>query len=479
MVTKKIIIGASVITLLGASAGFLTAFAGSPTKYEVQAVSKGNVSETLEISGTVHGDTTKTIYASVTAPILQYNFKVGDEVTKDSKIAEYDTTDLLTALSQATISSESAENAMKGQIQQSDQNQARYNKAAQDETTYMYLYAMARSDFNTIDQEQYQENWDLNCVASSIEKKIAEKNKEIANKQADQIGVAYGSDSYNDLEKDITKLQGEIASLNYDLAALPPTTLSPSEYAKAVLAGDWESDIMRNWTQATTVKNKYEGTALNSYQKDQLQNSLDLSTLSVETAQNNLNKAIEGVYSELNGIVTESFVNEGSMITKGSPIVTIEGTDTMKVDVGVSKYDIGKIIVGQRATIDIAGHVYEGHVGEIKRLAQTTDSDKAKVTVSVVINEPDEYTYIGLEADVNITTGGSVDSLLMPSAGLYSDDDGDYCYVIRGGVVEKVYVTTGVEADSLVEVTSGLSMGDEVIIDAVAENKIGSKAQAK
>ena len=479
MTGKKIIIGASIGALLITSAGFLTAFAGSPTKYEVQAVEKGNASETLEISGTVHGETTETIYAAVTAPILEYDLKVGDEVKKDTKIASYDTSDLVTALSQATLSSESAENSMKGQIQQSDQNQALYNQAATDEQTYMYLYAMARSNYNTIDQEQYQENWDLNCVASSIQKDMASKEREIAEKQADLVDETYGSSKYIDLEKDIAKLEKEIASLDYDLAALPPTTLSPSEYAKEVLAGDWQSDIMRNWTQATTVKNKYEGTALNSYQKDQLQNSYDLTTLSVDTAEDNLNKAIDGVYTDMNGIVTESFVNAGAIVTKGTPICTIEDTDVMKVDVGVSKYDIGKIIVGQRATIDIAGHIYEGHVDEIKRLAETNDSDKAKVTVSVTINEPDEYTYIGLEADVNITTGESVDSLLMPAAGLYSDDDGDYCYVIRGGVIEKVYITTGVEADSQIEVLTGLSMGDEVILDAVPEGKVGSKAQAK
>ncbi|MCR5356834.1 MAG: efflux RND transporter periplasmic adaptor subunit, partial [Lachnospiraceae bacterium] len=243
--------------------------------------------------------------------------------------------------------------------------------------------------------------------------------------------------------------------------------------------GNWMSDIMRNWTEATTLRNTYEGQILNNFQKEQLRNSYDLSELSVDTAQENLNKATAGVHIEYDGIVTESFIANGTVVTKGSPLFTVESSKDIKVDVGISKYDIGKISVGQKADISIAGNEYTGTVCEIKRLAETTDSDKAKVTVSVKFDEPDEKVYIGLEADVTIHTNEKQGALTIPSEAYYADDEGDYCYIIKDGAVAKQYITIGLNSGDLVEVTMGLKEGDVVITDAVTDADIGKKAEAK
>ena len=51
--------------------------------------------------------------------------------------------------------------------------------------------------------------------------------------------------------------------------------------------------------------------------------------------------------------------------------------------------------------------------------------------------------------------------------------------MIRGGIVEKQYIHTGVESDAYTEVFMGLSEGEEVITDAITDDKIGSRAEAK
>nr|MCR5475803.1 HlyD family efflux transporter periplasmic adaptor subunit [Lachnospiraceae bacterium] len=163
--------------------------------------------------------------------------------------------------------------------------------------------------------------------------------------------------------------------------------------------------------------------------------------------------------------------------SKGAPLFTVESTDEIKVDVGISKYDIGKIETGQEADIKIAGNTYEGLVYSIKRLAETRDSDKAKVTVSVKFKEPDEKVYLGLEADVTIHTSEKQGTLTIPSEAYYSDDDGDYCYVIRDGIVDKQYINVGSQTDDYIEVASGLGNGDIVITDAITDDAVGKKAQ--
>ncbi len=482
MTAKKIVIGTVSAAALAATGVLLTAFMGRAEKYSTERVKRNYISEKVEATGEVHGERSKTFYSAITAPVSFYELMVGDEVENGEKVLDYDPEDLIKALDQAQLSAKSAENTMNGQVQASNSNQAKFNKAASDIEIYRNTYALFRQANDYLNQGQYQENWDVNCIAQGINKSIAETTAEINNKTL-ELELA-GAEPVPDLKKieslsdEIEELNNSLGDLNRDLAGLPPATLSPEEYAKTVLNGNWMSDIMRNWTEASTLKNTYENQILNSYQKEQLRNTYDLSELGVMTAEDDLNKAYSGVTVDFDGIVTESFIKAGTVAAKGTPLFTVEDSKNIKVDVGISKYDIGKIEVGQRAEIGIADSVYTGTVSEIKRLAKSDNSDKAKVIVYVRFDEPDERVYLGLEADVTIYTNEKEETLSIPSEAYYSDDYGDYCYEIEDGVIKKVYITVGLINDDAVEVKAGLKEGDTVITDAVTDDKIGTGAES-
>ena len=467
------------IAVLTCAGIFLAGCIGSPTTYSTDTAGYRTLSESVDATGDVHGAESKTYYSSVTAPVSFYELHVGDEVAKGERVVEYDLEDLVTARDQAVLNSKSAENTMNGQVQASNSNQAKYNKAASDIEIYRNTYALFRQASDYINQDQYQENWDINCIAAGINKNLAQKTADLNYKTAElqKAQAAMDEDAAKKALKDIEALNQDIADLNSDLAGLPPTNLSPEEYAQVVLDGNWMSDIMRNWTEASTLKNTYENQILNKYQKEQLQNSYDLSTLSVESAEENLARASSGVAIDYDGIITESFIANGSVVGKGTPLFTVESSRDIKVDVGISKYDIGKIEIGQKADINIAGRDYTGTVYDIKRLAKASNSDKAKVTVSVRFDEPDDKVYIGLEADVKIHTYEKEGVMTIPAEAFYSDDDGDYCYTIEDGKVAKKYVTVGAQSEDLIEITSGLANGDIVITDAVTDDQIGRAAQ--
>jgi multidrug efflux pump subunit AcrA (membrane-fusion protein) len=490
-----ILAGVLTITALTGAGLFMTAFMGKAETFSTGIAAYRNISENVEATGDVHGEESMTYYSNVTAPVNYYELSVGDEVKGGTKVVGYDLEDLQTIREQAELTAKSAENTMNGQVKASDSNQAKFNKAASDIEVYRNTYALFRLANDYVNQGQYQENWDTSCIAAGLNKSIAEKTGSINSMsveierlqlQLTEPDVAANPVRYQETVDEINRIAGrmeelskDIGNLQSDLAGLPPTNLTPEEYAMTVINGNWMSDILRNWTETSTLKNTYENQILNSYQKEQLRNSYDLSALSVGTAEENLTKAGAGVILEYDGIVTESFIKAGSVVSKGTPLFTVESSRDMKVDVGISKYDIGKIQKGQKADIDIAGNVYPGTVTEIKRLAENKNSDKAKVTVCVKFDEPDERVYIGLEADVKIYTDEKQGALVIPIEAYYADDEGDYCYIIKDGVVEKQYITTGVETDEVIEVVMGLKEGDIVITDAVTDGQIGKKAESK
>lgn len=491
----RILIGAVTVAVLGGSGLIMTAFVGKTASYSTQITGYMSISESVKATGDVHGENSMTYYSSVTAPVSYYDLAAGDEVSAGDRVVGYELDDLIKIREQAELTAKSAENTMNGQVKASDNNQAKFNKAVSDIEIYKNTYALFRMANDYLNQGQYQENWDVNCIAQGLNKDIAEKSGKVNALQAElnkqqlrlsEIDVIADEDEYKKTEKEINRITDEMAGLSKDignlqadLAGLPPANLTPEEYAATVINGNWMSDIMRNWTEASTLRNTYEGQILNKYQKEQLRNSYDLSALSVETADENLTKATEGVTIEYDGVVTESLIKSGTVVSKGTPLFTVESSRDMKVDVGISKYDIGKVSLGQKAEISIAGNTYTGTVSGIKRLAEKGSSDKAKVTVSVKFDEPDEKVYIGLEADVVIFTNEKQRALVVPVEAYYADDDGDYCYIIRDGVIAKQYITTGVESDDHIEITMGLKEGDVVITDAITDEQVGTKAQSK
>ncbi|MCR5746893.1 MAG: efflux RND transporter periplasmic adaptor subunit [Lachnospiraceae bacterium] len=477
--------GRIVITVIAAAvliggAGFLTAFGmGSGKQHEVAFVSTGSIAGSVKESGNIDGNEEYEYFARVSAPVKTLKIKVGDIVKAGQIILTYDTSDYERSVSEAAISREQSEEDVKGKISKSNEYSAKYNKAVSDDDAYAVLYAWQRESSDGQDESQYSESWNIQCQKDSIQKDIAAKKEKIAEKEAEYEKLS-SSDQAGDkgkkLAEKIADLNEDIAGLNKSLAGLPPSEMSPEEYAKYNDTSNVLEDINRNWTQAKTEKRAYEEGILNSDQKAALKKQTELAKSKEEAAKVELDKASAGVKTDVSGVVTECNIKEGSLAAEGESLFKIVNSEDLKVTVMISKYDIGDIKPGQRAEIDVSGKTYQGSVTRINHVATSDDSDKNKVAVDVSIEAPDEDLILGIEADVTIFTDEHIGAVLIPYSAFYSDDDGDYCYVIEEGVITKKYFTAGIENGESVEVKEGLKEGEAVITDAVTDEQIGDKA---
>lgn len=476
---KKMITAALTMFVL-AACGILTAFGlGGGKMHEVAAVTKGEVIGSVKESGNIDGDEEYTYYARVTAPVETLTIKVGDIVKAGDTLLTYDVSDYERSVSEAAISREQSEDEVKGKIDKSNEYSSKYNKAVNDDNAYAILYAWQRESADSQEESQYSEDWDIQCEADNLERRIAEKKEKIAEKKTEYEELSaddQAGDEGKKISEDIAKLNEDIAGIEKGLAGLPPSEMNPEEHARYNDTTNLMEDINRNWTQAKTDKKTYEEGILNKSQKEALEKQTELLKSREEAAQIELEKALAGVKADCHGVVTECVVKEGSIVTKGSPLFKIVDSEDMKVTVMISKYDIDEIKPGQRADIDVSGRKYTGKVSRINHVATSEDSDKNKVAVDVSIEEPDESLILGIEADVTIYTDDKIGVLCIPYSAFYSDAEGDYCYVIEDGVIAKKYVTAGIETADKVEILDGLKEGEAVITDAVTDDQVGDKA---
>ncbi len=151
--------------------------------------------------------------------------------------------------------------------------------------------------------------------------------------------------------------------------------------------------------------------------------------------------------------------------TSGS-VLTIGSAEPI-VSVFVSEYDADLVSLGQKATIelDAINAVFEGEVVRIGQVAQSVSGIK-QYEVLVEVSEIPTGARFGMSATAEIEVEQKSDILAIPMSALIGDvPEVEILVVDAEGKqsVETVAVEIGLAGDSLVEITSGLSEGDQVI----------------
>lgn len=234
-----------------------------------------------------------------------------------------------------------------------------------------------------------------------------------------------------------------------------------------------------NWneslTQIQAARERVVTTETLEYHMD----SVKLAQLEQIASERLLEKAKTGIVSSCDGVILEKYVDDGATVMAGQALYTIQPTTGYKVTVKVSKYDIEKIAMNQEAIITVGDVTYTGKVSKIYKVAETDSSGKAKVKVDIQIADTMRMPTIGLEANIKIITAQKTNTLSVPYNAVYSDDAGDYVYVLESGKAIRKSISLGAEGDELYEVLDGISEGEEVIITPLSDDDVGTRFRAK
>jgi HlyD family secretion protein len=114
-------------------------------------------------------------------------------------------------------------------------------------------------------------------------------------------------------------------------------------------------------------------------------------------------------------------------------------------------------------------YVLEGHVASIAPLPSyrsvPTSLDVMNYVGHIRLNGIPEGLLPGMTAEVEILTDSVQDALVIPVEALGYDSGREFCYVARPDFLERREVKVGETSANLLEVTAGLSEGEEVILN--------------
>lgn len=468
--------------------------ANAPKEIKTLRVSEGNVEATLELTGNVYGNEEETVCAQASGIIIWGDYKIGDPFQKGNTLVSYEISDLERNAATADINVEYYENGYRSAIQENEKNKAKYNEAVIKDANYQAQYDETMDSINALDLSQYTQNNEISNNNDSIQKEILDINSQISEKtnelsklnikitlatfQQKGWDMQFLTNEAQQLQDEIFGLNAKLFELKEELLELPKPQMENEEYKTYLELTKKITDINRDWATVKNDKISAEAKILDENAILQLQSLLSIAQVEACGAREDFEKATEGIIADCNGVITEKYVKSGSYVAKGTPIYSYQATDKYKVVLEVSKYDIETVEIGQKTDITVGSKVYEGTVDKVSYVAVTDSSDNSKVKIEVVLKAAKDM-IIGIEADAIIHIGKADNIPVLPNKALYSDEDGNYCYVVENGVIRKQYITIGLRGKNGVQVVEGIAVDSHVVIDAITDARVGEKVNEK
>jgi len=201
----------------------------------------------------------------------------------------------------------------------------------------------------------------------------------------------------------------------------------------------------------------------------QMQYTAQINALKAQKEQlmNTLNKT--EILADIDGVITEKFIEEGSFVTQGSPIVEITNLDQIKILADILESELIDIEKGMSVRIDdrISGTEVISKVIKIypKIYTELTELgiQQKKVNIEVDGRGLSKDYILNQVLDLEFIVDERASVLRIPLDSYYTDNEEHFVFVNDNGKAASKEVEIGLIGEDYVEIVNGLSEKDQII----------------
>ena len=298
----------------------------------------------------------------------------------------------------------------------------------------------------------------------------------IAQLQKAQAGTREASDALEETERNIRAAQSgkAAAQANQTLAAstfnryktlFERRSVSPQEFDEVQArfrVADAEAE------RATRMLSALEA------RKNQVLARIDQAKAEVSSAQ--VSASYARINSPMNGIITAKQVDVGAMAAPGAPLVTVEDNAHYRFEAAVEESQIGKIHNGDQVQVRIdtlADAEITGHVAEVVPTA-----DPASRSHTVKIDLPNQPGLRSGSYGKALFASGQKQAITIPRRAVTERGQLVSVFVVdESGTARLRLIKTGKTYGDRVEVLTGLSEGERIVVDRLEAVSDGSRVE--
>ena len=255
----------------------------------------------------------------------------------------------------------------------------------------------------------------------------------------------------NQVQTDLSKAQRM-----YDLQR----PLAEKGFVTGKAFNDTKDDLSFQKNRLAILKRSIaEDEALQSNQLGQLRSSTASLNQSLSIARSSLSQLL--LRAPVSGQLSGFSIQLGQSLQQGERLGQIDSAGRNKLEADVDEFYLGRVVVGQTATIEVDGKTYGMKVSKIYPQVR---NGQFQVDLVFVGPEPGEIQR-GQTVQAKLTLGDSSRALLIPNGAFLNDTGGNWIFVVNpsGTGASRRPVQLGRKNSDFIEVVSGLKPGERVV----------------
>jgi RND family efflux transporter MFP subunit len=194
--------------------------------------------------------------------------------------------------------------------------------------------------------------------------------------------------------------------------------------------------------------------------------------------------AFEKVFAPFDGIVTARNTDIGQLVNAGNggaaqELFRVSSVDKLRIFVSVPQMYSRAVVPGVNADITLTEAPGHHYVGQIVRNTGSIDPATRTLLTEVDIDNSSRQLMPGAYAEIHLRLPSATPALVVPVTSMIFRSEGLQVAVVRGDTVEMVPVTQGRDFGTEIEITSGITSRDLVVVNTPDSLAAGAKVHAE
>lgn len=202
----------------------------------------------------------------------------------------------------------------------------------------------------------------------------------------------------------------------------------------------------------------------------------DLLSARIAALQAQINKA--QVRSKVSGTILTRNIEVGDLVQPGQSLFTIALDGKTEIRVPLDERNLSRLALQQPAVAIADAYPDKPFPVRISFIAPSIDPQRGTVEVRLSVDPVPNFLRQDMTVSVNIETDQRAKALVIPNDALANvKEDSAEVLLLRDGKTQRQVVKLGLRGLSASEVLSGLSAGDEILVDATVSLADGKRVR--
>jgi RND family efflux transporter MFP subunit len=175
------------------------------------------------------------------------------------------------------------------------------------------------------------------------------------------------------------------------------------------------------------------------------------------------------ITAPFDGVVARRSVDRGDLVQAGSaggapPLFVVQRIDRVRVYFSVPEVDQPFVSAGTKVRVKPYALPEKVADAAVTRVASALDPGTRTMRAEIDLPNPERTLLPGMYAQVTLEIDPRPDALTLPTKAVLAEGQAQYVYVVRDGRAARIEVSTGIDDGARVEIRSGLTESDSVVV---------------